>query len=207
MPSFDYEKKYSYPCGVDEAGRGPLAGPVVAAAVLFPKLSLSIDLFSLINDSKKLSEAKRELVYEKLRASDAIIGVGLATVEEIDQINILQASLLAMTRAIDQLCASVLPDMALIDGNKSPKITIPTLPIVKGDSKSYSIAAASIVAKVERDRMMADYAAQYPQYEFDKHKGYPTALHLEKVSTFGLLPIHRKTFGPCKGKALNPKFT
>lgn len=196
MPSFDYEKTYLCPCGVDEAGRGPLAGPVVAAAVLFPKLLVSEELLFLIDDSKKLSEARREYVYEKLIDFDAKIGIGQASEKEIDSINILQASLLAMKRAVEAL--SVTPDMVLVDGNKCPKLRIPVQAIVKGDSHSYSIAAASIIAKVTRDRMMADYAKLYPDYEFDRHKGYPTALHLEKIEKYGLLPIHRKTFGPCK---------
>ncbi|MDD5674990.1 MAG: ribonuclease HII [Chitinivibrionales bacterium] len=176
--------------GVDEAGRGPLAGPVIAAAV-----SLDLDRpIAGVNDSKKLSAAQREELYGQIIAQARSWAVGEASVSEIDAINILQASLLAMERAIAGLAC--MPGRILIDGLFTlPHITaVPQMPLVKGDGRSASIAAASIVAKVTRDRIMTAYARQYPQYEFEEHKGYATQRHREHIERFGLCPIHRKTF-------------
>ena len=175
-------------CGVDEAGRGPLAGPVFAAAVILP-YNIEIDG---LNDSKKLSEKKREYLFDIIREKAVCFGIASCDEKEIDEINILNASMLAMKRAVDKLL--IKPDIALIDGNKTPKLDIPAEAIVKGDAKSASIAAASILAKVSRDRYMLELAKEYPQYEFEKHKGYPTKLHYEKISEFGVSPIHRMTF-------------
>jgi ribonuclease HII len=176
------------PAGLDEAGRGPLAGPVVAGCVILPA---NCD-FSRYQDSKKLTAARREQLHAELRASDAVIGVGLATAEEIDQINILQASLLAMQRAVAD-CA-VPPDFLLVDGKFKVPLALPQLTLIKGESKSASIAAASIVAKVTRDQLMAEYHAQYPQYNFLQHKGYPTKAHRAALAKHGPSPIHRQTF-------------
>lgn len=178
--------------GVDEAGRGPLAGPVVAAAVL---LDLSNPIHG-INDSKKLSAAKREILYKEIIDYAVCWSVGMASVEEIDRMNILQASLLAMKRALDAF--SLTGSKILIDGNQLIRCIPPQhqCSIIGGDSKSASIAAASIIAKITRDRLMQDYHTHYPEYGFDGHKGYPTAQHRQKVLQYGLCPIHRKSF--CK---------
>ena len=193
MPSFDIEiqKKtegYAVVCGCDEAGRGPLCGPVVAAAVILPE---NIEIPGL-DDSKKLTEKKREALYDMIIEGAIAFGIAEATPEEIDEINILNASMLAMQRAIDKL--SVKPDCALIDGNCNRGFSLPAFPIVKGDSKSMSIAAASILAKVTRDRMCADLDAEYPEYGIAKHKGYPTKDHMDAVRRHGPSPIHRKSF-------------
>ena len=182
------EAGYKLICGVDEAGRGPLAGPVFAAAVILP-YNLSIEG---INDSKKLSEKKRELLYNKIKKQAIAYNVSLATEEEIDKINILNATLLAMKRAVEGL--KVEPDFAIVDGNKTPDLCINSKTIVKGDSLSASIAAASILAKVERDRLMKKLSEKYPQYGFEKHKGYGTKLHIESIKTYGPSQIHRKSF-------------
>jgi ribonuclease HII len=176
--------------GVDEVGRGPLAGPVMAAAVC---LDLTRPIEG-INDSKKLSAQQRETLYARIVAEARAWAVGEASVEEIDTINILQASLLAMQRAITAL--SIRPTLILVDGlYPVPGIqTVSQMPLVKGDGRSACIAAASIVAKVTRDRLMAGYAQKYPQYEFDAHKGYGTARHCQLIGSFGLCAIHRKTF-------------
>jgi ribonuclease HII len=174
--------------GVDEAGRGPLAGPVVAAAVIFDK-GLFIDG---VNDSKKLSPKKRNELYIKIISSALSYGVGIIDNEEIDKINILQASLKAMKIAVDKL--STKPDLILIDGNKSFHSSIKTKTVVKGDSKSFAIAAASIIAKVTRDEMMVEAAKQYPAYFWQQNKGYPTKIHREAVIKHGPTPLHRKTF-------------
>jgi ribonuclease HII len=184
-----HQQNYSFPAGLDEAGRGPLAGPVVASCVI---LSPSCD-FSQYKDSKKLSPSRRERLYAELHNSDAIIGVGIASAVEIDQINILQASLLAMQRAVSD-CANNLPDFLLVDGTFNVPLDLPQLTLVKGESKSASIAAASIIAKVTRDRLMAEYHQQYPQYNFLQHKGYPTQAHRDFLAEYGPSPIHRKTF-------------
>ncbi|MCH5314277.1 MAG: ribonuclease HII [Eubacterium sp.] len=183
-----YSQGYNVICGVDEAGRGPLAGPVYAAAVILPK-GYVIDG---VNDSKKLSEKKRDALFDIIKEEAISYSVGIATEQEIDEINILQATFLAMRRAVDGL--SVKPDIALIDGNKKPGLSIAEWDIVKGDSKSANIAAASIIAKVSRDRYMLELAEKYPEYQFEKHKGYGTKLHYEMIEKYGISPIHRKSF-------------
>lgn len=183
-----YEQGFKVVCGVDEAGRGPLAGDVYAAAVILPKGCV----IEGVNDSKKLSEKKREALFEKIVEQCVSYGVGTASVEEIDEINILQATFLAMRRAVDAL--EVKPDIALIDGNRKPGLDIAQWDIVKGDASSANIAAASIIAKVSRDRYMKDIAKKYPQYQFEKHKGYGTKLHYEMLDKYGISDIHRKTF-------------
>lgn len=175
-------------CGVDEAGRGPLAGPVYAAAVILPR-GLRIEG---LDDSKKLSEKKREQLFEEITEKALAYGIAWADECEIDEINILNATFLAMNRAMEKL--SVPFDVALIDGNRSSGIIYPNICVVGGDGKSASIAAASILAKVSRDRYMKQLAEIYPQYAFDKHKGYGTKLHYEKLREFGPSPVHRKTF-------------
>ncbi len=175
-------------CGVDEAGRGPLAGPVYAAAVILP---VGPEIQGL-NDSKKLSEKKREELFEVIKDVAVSFSVGIATEKEIDSINILNATFLAMTRAINGL--EIPADYAIIDGNRAPKSEIATETVVKGDGKVMSVAAASIIAKVSRDRFMLEMAEKYPQYQFQKHKGYGTKLHYEMIEKYGISPIHRKTF-------------
>lgn len=174
--------------GTDEAGRGPLAGPVVAAAVIFPD-----DVFiEGVNDSKKLSEKKRNELYDKIISSALSYGIGIIDNDEIDRINILQASLKAMKLAVSQLIPQ--PDLILIDGNKSFVSETRTKTIVKGDSKSFAIAAASILAKVTRDGIMVKAAEEFPNYCWQQNKGYPTKVHIEAVKKFGATPLHRKTF-------------
>lgn len=185
-----YEDEYEVICGIDEAGRGPLAGPVVAAAVVFPK---DTDIL-YVNDSKKLSAAKRDELFDTIYEKAVAVGIGQASCERIDEINILQATYEAMRAAISEL--SVVPDLLLNDA-----VTIPDLPIdakqiaiVKGDAKSVSIGAASIIAKVTRDRIMLELDAEFPEYGFAKHKGYGTAEHIAALKEFGASPIHRKSF-------------
>lgn len=175
-------------CGVDEAGRGPLAGPVVAAACILPD-GLVIEG---LNDSKKLSEKKRELLFDVIVKEALDFSIALASVEEIEEINILNAAMLAMNRAISSL--KIKPDLALIDGNTSRGFTLPTRTVVGGDAKCPSIAAASILAKVTRDRMCLDFDKEYPEYGFAKHKGYGTAVHIEAIKKYGVTPIHRLSF-------------
>ena len=175
-------------CGVDEAGRGPLAGPVCAAAVILPP---GLEIPGL-NDSKKLTDKKRRELYDVITAQAVSYGIAFASEQEIDEINILQATFLAMERAMQKL--SPQPELALIDGNRTKDFGLPVRTIVKGDSLSASIAAASILAKVTRDRLMEEYDAQYPQYGFAVHKGYGTKRHYETLREFGPSPIHRKTF-------------
>ena len=175
-------------CGVDEAGRGPLAGPVCAAAVILPE-HLQIPG---LNDSKKLTDKKRRELFPIIQEQAIAYGIGLASEREIDEINILQATFLAMRRALDQL--SVKPEIALIDGNRETDFGLPVKTVVKGDSLSANIAAASILAKVTRDRYMRDMAAQYPEYGFEKHKGYGTKAHYAAIEQYGICPLHRKTF-------------
>lgn len=176
-------------CGIDEAGRGPLYGPVYAAAVILPAQA---DIEGL-NDSKKLTEKKREKLYERIVEVALAYGVGLATAREIDEINILNATYLAMFRAYEQLRLKA--DFIMIDGNKiPPQLKVPAAAIVKGDSKSASIAAASILAKVSRDRALVEEAQHYPDYGFEKHKGYPTKAHYSAIKIYGILPEHRITF-------------
>ena len=175
-------------CGVDEAGRGPLAGPVVAAACILP------DDFYLeeLNDSKKLTEKKREKLFDIILQNALDFSIAIASVEEIEEINILNATMLAMKRAIDGL--ELKPDLALIDGNTSRGFTVPTKTVVGGDAKSPSIAAASILAKVTRDRMCYEFDKAFPEYGFAKHKGYGTKVHIEAVKKYGPSPIHRRSF-------------
>lgn len=177
--------------GVDEAGRGPLAGPVRAAAVILP------DEFThaVLNDSKQLSPQQRESIYEELRDDGRIlIGSAEATVEEIDRLNILRATHLAMERAVRSL--SQVPDLVLIDGKPVPRFPFTSHAVVKGDTLSLSIAAASVIAKVERDRLMGEYAARWPNYGFEQHKGYGTKQHLDAIARHGPCAIHRKSFAP-----------
>lgn len=181
-------KGYKSVCGVDEAGRGPLAGPVCAAAVILPE-GVVIDG---VNDSKKLSEKKRESLFDVIREQTLAYSIAYATVDEIEEINILNATMLAMRRAIDGL--DIKADYAMIDGNKIPPIDIDAECIVKGDAKSMSIACASILAKVSRDRLLYKYAEEYPMYGFDKHKGYGTKVHREAILKYGPCPYHRKSF-------------
>ena len=177
-------------CGIDEAGRGPLAGPVVAAAVILD----SARPIPGLNDSKKLSEKKRLVLAEMIRERAIAWAVAEASVEEIDRINILQASLLAMQRAVAGLV--VRPISALVDGNRCPQLDIPAEPIIQGDGKIASIAVASILAKTVRDAGMRVLHAQYPQYGFDRHMGYPTAAHFKALEEHGASPVHRRSFGP-----------
>lgn len=182
------EEGYSVICGCDEAGRGPLAGPVVAAACVLP-MGLVIDG---LNDSKKLTEKKREALFEIIKAEAVAYSIASASVEEIAELNILNASMLAMKRAIENL--SVKADFALIDGNIVRGFDIPAVAVIKGDATSPSIAAASILAKVTRDRLLCEYDKEYPEYAFAKHKGYGTKLHIENIKKYGVLPIHRRDF-------------
>ena len=179
---------YSLVCGVDEAGRGPLAGPVCAAAVILPE---GCDLPGL-DDSKKLSEKKREALYSQIIEKASAYGIAFASVEEIEKINILSAALLAMNRAMEKL--PIKPDMALIDGNTVRDIRLPARSVVGGDGKCACIAAASILAKVTRDRLMEQFSREYPQYGFEKHKGYGTKLHYAALEAYGPSPIHRMSF-------------
>ncbi len=188
-----YEKQFDEDgnriiCGVDEAGRGPLAGPVCAAAVILPKNTV----IEGVNDSKKLTAAKRERLYDIIIQQSLSHSIAFSSVEEIDETNILQATFLAMQRAISSL--KIVPDLALIDGNQLPKLEMPAKSIIKGDSLSMSIACASILAKVTRDRLMVELAEKYPEYEFQKHKGYGTKLHIELIKKHGASPIHRRSF-------------
>ena len=193
MPSFEYEEKHyaegaSAVCGCDEAGRGPLCGPVVAAAVILPRGFVIEGL----DDSKKLTEKKREKLFDIIKENALAYAIAEASPEEIDEINILNASMLAMRRAIEALPLPA--DFALIDGNCQRGFTIPVETIVGGDAKSYSIAAASILAKVTRDRGCIELDRQYPEYGIAKHKGYPTKDHMNAVRKYGVAPIYRKTF-------------
>ncbi len=193
MPTFEFEDKYRKEgytaiCGIDEAGRGPLSGNVVAAAVILPPD------FSLpeLNDSKKLTEKKREKLFPIIMEKALAVGVGMATPEEIDRLNILNADMLAMRRAIEAL--PVPADFALVDGNIVRDFPIPAVPVIKGDALSLSIAAASVIAKVTRDHLCLDDDAAYPEYGFGKHKGYGTKAHMDALRTYGPSPIHRKSF-------------
>ena len=186
-----YEEQYGgckFICGIDEAGRGPLAGPVVAGAAILPADCQILYL----NDSKKLSEKRREELFAEIREKAVAYGVGLVSPERIDEINILQATYEAMRQAISHL--AVTPQILLNDAVTIPQVTIPQVPIIKGDAKSVSIAAASILAKVTRDHMMLEYDKLYPEYGFAKHKGYGTAAHIAALREFGPCPIHRRTF-------------
>jgi len=192
--------------GIDEAGRGPLAGPVVAAAVILPTRSR----LSGVNDSKQLSESERERLYDAILGKAVGVGIGSADAGEIDRLNILEATRLAMRRAIEHLTPS--PDYLLVDAVTIPNMHIPLRPIIKGDGLSLSIAAASIVAKVFRDRLMMTYHTMFPEYDFLSHKGYGTPVHLERLARHGPCPIHRQTFTPVQdaihftGKAMATQF-
>ena len=186
-----YERRYRERgtlCGIDEVGRGPLAGPVVAGAVILPE---DCEILYL-NDSKKLSEKKRELLYDEIMEKAIAVGIGAVSPERIDEINILQATYAAMRIAISRL--SVRPDLLLNDAVTIPQVDIPQVPIIKGDAKSVSIAAASIIAKVTRDRMMVQYEDLYPGYEFASNKGYGSARHIAALKEIGPCPIHRRSF-------------
>lgn len=187
----EFEREYdgcSLICGVDEAGRGPLAGPVAAGAVILPKDCMILYL----NDSKKLSEKRREELFWEIREKAVSYSVGIVGPERIDEINILQATYEAMRQAVSGL--GVVPDLLLNDAVTIPELAIPQVPIIKGDAKSVSIAAASILAKVTRDHLMEEYDKQFPQYGFAKHKGYGTAAHVAAIREFGPCPIHRRSF-------------
>ncbi|MCM1007810.1 MAG: ribonuclease HII [Ruminococcus flavefaciens] len=187
---FDSEIRKDYPiiCGVDEAGRGPLAGDVYAAAVVF---SEGVEI-EYLNDSKKISEKRRELLYDVIVEKADAYCVATASVGEIDSMNILQATMLAMKRAVEGL--GIAPDIALVDGNKLPDLSCEARYVIKGDATSASISAASVLAKVSRDRYMKQIAEKYPQYAFEKHKGYGTKLHYEMLEKYGISDVHRKTF-------------
>ena len=186
-----YEREYAdwgAVCGIDEAGRGPLAGPVVAGAVILPK----DEKILYVNDSKKLSEKKREMLYDEIMSRALAVGVGVVGPERIDEINILQATYEAMRMAVAQL--KVTPDILLNDAVTIPDLPIRQVPIVKGDAKSVSIAAASIIAKVTRDRLMREYDQIFPEYDFASNKGYGTRSHIEALKALGPAPVHRRTF-------------
>ena len=187
---YDTELRKNFPvvCGVDEAGRGPLAGDVYAAAVI-----LSDGVFiDYLNDSKKVSEKRREKLFDEIIQKADSYCIATATVEEIDRLNILQATMLAMKRAVEGL--GVKPDLALIDGNRTPDIDCKCMSVVKGDAISASISASSILAKVSRDRYMKELALKYPEYHFEQHNGYPTKLHYEMLKEYGVSEVHRKSF-------------
>jgi len=187
----EYEKQYDYCefiCGIDEAGRGPLSGPVVAGAVILPKGCKIL----YVNDSKKLSEKRREELFDVIMKEAISVGVGIISPGRIDEINILQATYEAMREAIQKL--TITPDILLNDAVTIPRIDIAQVPIIKGDAKSLTIGAASIIAKVTRDRMMIEYADIFPEYGFEKHKGYGTAAHIQALKEFGPCPIHRRSF-------------
>ncbi len=181
-------KGYSVICGIDEAGRGPLAGPVFAAAVILPEGLEDLG----INDSKKLTEKKRDQLFDVIKEKAIAYSIASASEKEIDEINILNATFLAMKRAVEGL--SLRPEIALVDGNRKPGTGIEEITLVKGDAKSISIAAASILAKVSRDRYLLELDKEYPQYQFARHKGYPTALHYEMIKKYGISPVHRLSF-------------
>ena len=190
----EYERKHAdlkYICGVDEAGRGPFAGPVVAGAVILDLADPEREILYL-NDSKKLSEKKREALYDEIMEKAVSVGIGIVESQVIDEINILQATYKAMREAVANL--SVQPDFILADAVTIPGITIPQEGIVKGDAKSVSIAAGSIIAKVTRDRIMREYDKLYPEYGFASHKGYGTKAHIEAIRKYGMLDIHRRSF-------------
>ena len=191
MKEFDKKylgKKIKYLAGVDEAGRGPLAGPVVAAAVIFRKSTF----IKGVNDSKLLTEKQREALYDKIISSAIAYSISIVEPVVIDEVNILNATLRAMKQSVDDL--KIKPDLVLVDGNRKFQSDVPMVTIVKGDSKSFSIAAASILAKVTRDRLMKKLAVQYPVYLWEQNKGYPTRLHREIIKQYGPSPFHRKSF-------------
>ncbi len=193
MDKLSYEKNltaqgYKYVCGVDEVGRGPLAGPVVCAAVIMPL----DNIIEGVDDSKKLTAKKREMLSEKIKNSAVAYAICRVEPQTIDEINILQATRLCMKNAVESL--KIIPDYVICDGNMTLDITIPQKSIIKGDSLSYSIGAASIIAKVYRDRLMDEYALTYPDYSFEKNKGYGTAEHIAAIKRAGICPVHRRSF-------------
>jgi ribonuclease HII len=196
MPDFELEKLYSGPiAGIDEVGRGPWAGPVVAAAVILDQTRNINNILGLVQDSKKLTPEKRQNICQKLIASGACFyAIGQASVEEIDRLNIREATFLAMQRAVAGL--SITPKVALIDGNACPNLPCESYSVIKGDDVSYSIAAASIIAKEYRDDLMRAYGESHPGYGFENHMGYGTQQHQNALATLGVLPIHRKSFKP-----------
>ena len=183
-----FDNGFECVCGVDEAGRGPLAGPVCAAAVILPRGCIIEGL----NDSKKLSEKKREQLFDVITQKAEAYSIAMASEKEIDEINILQATFLAMRRAVGSL--EIKPDFVIVDGNRDPLLGIKTMTLVKGDSLCESVAAASVLAKVTRDRYMLKLCEKYPEYQFQKHKGYGTKLHYEMIEKYGISDIHRKSF-------------
>ena len=184
-----YSKGMNYICGIDEAGRGPLAGPVVVASVIMPKDSM----IEGVNDSKKVSESKREMLYEKIIEEAVSYGVAIIDQKEIDELNILNATKKALTTSLNEL--TVRPDIILVDAlERIDTLQIPYQSIIKGDAKAYSIAAASIIAKVTRDRIMREWDKIYPQYGFERHKGYGTAAHIAAIKEYGICPLHRLSF-------------
>ena len=195
----EYEDKYisegfNYIGGTDEAGRGPLVGPVVASCVVFPKDYINEE----INDSKKLTEKKREKLYDIIMKDALAVGIGIVSNKEIDEINILEASRKAMIKAYEDACKKVKIDVLLTDAMKINTLDIKVEPIIKGDQKSISIGAASIIAKVTRDRILYELDEKYPKYELRKHKGYPTKRHIELINKYGITDDYRKTYGPVK---------
>lgn len=200
MPDFSYELDaakagHQRICGVDEAGRGPLAGPVVAAAVVLDATALQEPVWQKLDDSKKMSAAARNTLFEAIMKS-ADVGVGICDVDDIDRLNILGATMQAMAKAVAGLSRQA--DLALIDGNRKPALACDAVTIVKGDAKSLSIAAASVIAKVTRDRIMADLAEQFPGYGWERNAGYGTAEHMAALTRLGATPAHRQSFAPVK---------
>jgi ribonuclease HII len=202
MPDFELENLYNGAvAGLDEAGRGPWVGPVVAGCAVFLSRDVDARLLSDLNDSKKLSKKKREMLFDLLQKEaekgTMLLGIGEASAEEIDRINILQASFLAMKRALAKI--TIKPAVALIDGNREPKdFAVPVKSVIKGDAKSYSISAASILAKVYRDRLMEKMAEEYPHYGFEKNAGYGTKDHIAGLQQYGVTPQHRRSYAPIK---------
>jgi ribonuclease HII len=202
MPDFELEDLYNGAvAGLDEAGRGPWVGPVVAGCAVFLSRNVDARLLSDLNDSKKLSKKKREMLFDLLQKEaekgTMLLGIGEASAEEIDRINILQASFLAMKRALAKI--TIKPTVALIDGNREPKdFAVPVKSVIKGDAKSYSISAASILAKVYRDRLMEKMAEEYPHYGFEKNAGYGTKDHIAGLQQYGVTPQHRRSYAPIK---------
>ena len=199
MPDFSFEDQCGSGLifGLDEAGRGPWCGPVVAGCVCWPDRQIPPNLAAAINDSKKLSAAKRDILFDQIMNSNALVGIGQASAREIDDLNILRASFLAMQRALDEVRSrGYNPAYALIDGNRLPDWDMPMRAIIGGDGKSLSIAAASIVAKVTRDRIMTDLAKDYPAYGWDKNAGYGTKMHITALNQYGITPHHRLSYAP-----------
>ena len=198
MPDFSLEQEFmGIVAGIDEAGRGPWAGPVVAGAAVLDQHSLESGLVIGLDDSKALTPARRDTLFKQLiNSSAATVSVGVASVEEIDKLNILQATFLAMSRALENLHLSV--DLALVDGNRAPALSCPVKTVIKGDSLSLSIAAGSIMAKVTRDRIMANLAVEFPGFGWENNQGYGTAAHKEGLDTLGVTPHHRRSYAPVR---------